>query len=103
MVVMVMVFLKVVAVWQWLFLLVVNLTKVIFILRGPETDMSRPRIEPGPPWLEASILEKSHSNKLLIIIRNIHICARDENARDNGFIMMNMMVMLTVVTVVKMW
>ncbi len=33
-------------------------------LRGPETDMSRPGIEPGPPRWEASTLEKSHSNSL---------------------------------------
>ncbi len=33
---------------------------------------------------EASTLEKSHSNRLLIAIRNIHMSARPvENARDN--------------------
>ncbi len=32
--------------------------------RGPETDMSRPGIEPESPLWEASTLEKSHSNSL---------------------------------------
>jgi hypothetical protein len=39
----------------------------------------------GPPlaaletlaWREASILEKSHPDSLLMAIRNIYICARD--------------------------
>ncbi len=34
-------------------------------------------IEPGPPRWEASTLEKSHSNSLLIAIRNIYILAQD--------------------------
>jgi hypothetical protein len=34
--------------------------------------MSRPGIEPGPPVWKASTLEKSHSNSLLIAIRNIN-------------------------------
>jgi hypothetical protein len=52
--------------------------------RGPRTDMSRPGIEPGRPRWEASTLEKSHLNSLLIAIRNIYIWALDqgENARD---------------------
>jgi hypothetical protein len=39
--------------------------------------MSRPEIESWPPWWEASTLEKSHSNSLLIDIWNILILARD--------------------------
>ncbi len=39
--------------------------------------MSQPGIEPGPPRWEASTLEKSHSNSLLLAIRNIYIRARD--------------------------
>ncbi len=34
---------------------------------------SRPGIEPGPPGWDASTLEKSHANILLIAIRNLHI------------------------------
>ncbi len=33
-----------------------------FYTWGPETDMFRPGIEPGPPRWKASTLEKSHSN-----------------------------------------
>ncbi len=33
--------------------------------------MSRPEIEPGPPAWEASTLEKSHPDSLLIAIQNI--------------------------------
>jgi hypothetical protein len=45
----------------------IKITLPIYIhTRGPETDMSRPRIEPGPPRWEASSLEKIHSNILLI-------------------------------------
>ncbi len=39
--------------------------------------MSRPRFEPGPPAWEASTLEKSHPDSLLIAIRNYYIWARD--------------------------
>ncbi len=39
--------------------------------------MSRPGIESGPPLWEAITLEKSHSNSLLIAIRNIYIWACD--------------------------
>ncbi len=35
--------------------------------------MFRTGIEPGPPRWEASTLEKSHSNSLLTVIRNIYI------------------------------
>ncbi len=55
-----------------------DLTKVISIpTRGPRTDMAQPGIEPGPPWWEASTLEKSYSNCLLIVIRNIYIWSCD--------------------------
>jgi hypothetical protein len=40
-----------------------------------ETDMSRPGIEPGPPRWEASTLEKSDWNNLLIGFRKIYIGA----------------------------
>jgi hypothetical protein len=56
-----------------------DLTRVISILiccRGPETDMSRPGIEPGPPVVRDTV-EKSHPDNLLIVIRNIYIWARD--------------------------
>jgi hypothetical protein len=33
-------------------------------LKGPRTDISRPRIEPGLPVWEASTLEKSHIDSL---------------------------------------
>ncbi len=44
------------------------MTKVLSILKvpGTETDITRPGIEPGTPWWEASTIEKSHSNSLLI-------------------------------------
>ncbi len=42
--------------------------------RGPRTDIFWPGIEPGPPWWEASTLEKSNSNSFF---RNIYIWARD--------------------------
>ncbi len=45
--------------------------------RGPRTDMYRPGIEPGPPRWEASTLEKSLSNSLLIAIRIIYIWLRN--------------------------
>ncbi len=45
--------------------------------RGSRTDMSRPGIEPGHPTWEASTLEKSHPDSLLIAIQNIYIWARD--------------------------
>jgi hypothetical protein len=47
--------------------------------------MSRPGIEPGPPQLEASTPEQSHSNSLLMVIylEHLHMSARPvENARD---------------------
>ncbi len=40
--------------------------------------MSRPGVEPGPPAGEASTLEKSHPDSLLITIRNYYIWARDK-------------------------
>ncbi len=39
--------------------------------------MSRPEIETGPPAWEASTQEKSHSNSLLIAIRNFYIWAQE--------------------------
>jgi hypothetical protein len=39
--------------------------------------MSQPEIEPGPPAWEASTLDKSHSDSLLLAIRNFNILARD--------------------------
>jgi hypothetical protein len=52
--------------------------------------MSRPRIEPGPPRWEASTLEKSHSNNLLIAIaysEHLQRSARPvENAHDSTFL-----------------
>jgi hypothetical protein len=39
--------------------------------------MPQPGVEPGPPRWEAITLEKSHSNSLLIAIRNIYVRARD--------------------------
>jgi hypothetical protein len=44
-------------------------------IRGPEYDMSRLGIEPGPTRWEESTLAKSYSNSLLIVIRNIYIWA----------------------------
>ncbi len=42
-------------------------------MKAPETDMSRQRMEPGPPQWEASTLAKSYSNSLLITIKeHIH-------------------------------
>jgi hypothetical protein len=50
-----------------------DLTRVISILTtGPRTDMLRPGIKPGPPAWEASSLEKTHPDSLLIAIRNIY-------------------------------
>ncbi len=46
-------------------------------LEVPKTDISGPGIEPGPPQWESSTPEKSHSNSLLIAIRNIYILARN--------------------------
>ncbi len=40
--------------------------------------MSRPGMKPEPPRWEASTLENSHSNSLLITIRNSYIWARDQ-------------------------
>jgi hypothetical protein len=55
----------------------IDLKPVILVLKigneGPETDMSRPGFEPGPPRWEASTQEKSNSNSLLKAIRNIYI------------------------------
>jgi len=42
------------------------------------TDMSRPRIKPGPSQWKGSTLENSHSHSLLIATRNIYIWARDQ-------------------------
>jgi hypothetical protein len=43
-----------------------------------ETDMSRPGIEPRPLRWEASTLEKSHSNSLLIAIRkHLHMSLQE--------------------------
>ncbi len=41
--------------------------------------MSRQGIEPGPPAREASTLEKSHPDSMLIAIWNIYIWARNES------------------------
>ncbi len=42
------------------------------MVKGPETDMSRPGIEPGPPAWEASTLDKSHLDSLFGI-RNCYL------------------------------
>jgi hypothetical protein len=39
--------------------------------------MSWPGFEPRPPAWEASTLEKSHPDSLLIVIRNLYLLARD--------------------------
>jgi hypothetical protein len=50
-----------------------DLTKVVSIQsRGPRTDVSRLGIELGPLAWEASTLEKSHPDSLLIAIQNIY-------------------------------
>jgi hypothetical protein len=47
--------------------------------------MSRPGFDLGPQRWDASILEKSHSNSLLIAIRNIYICARERSINSNRY------------------
>ncbi len=51
-----------------------------------EVPCPRPGVEPGPPRWEASTLEKSYWNSLLIAIWHLHMSAWPvENARDSLF------------------
>ncbi len=53
-----------------------TLTEVISLLnycRDPETDVSRPGIEPGPPRGEASTLATSYGENLLIYKHHYYI------------------------------
>ncbi len=62
-----------------------DLTKVISILNwGPETDMSRSGIEPGPQWWEASTQAKRYLNSVLIAIRNIYIRVGNFRQKNNS-------------------
>jgi hypothetical protein len=46
--------------------------------------MSRPGIKPGPPAWEASTLEQSHPDSLLMAMWNIYTCARERSLFPNG-------------------
>jgi hypothetical protein len=47
-----------------------------FSTRAPETEMSRPEIEPWPPRWEASTLAKIYSKSQLVVIRYIYMSLR---------------------------
>ncbi len=65
-----------------------DLTKVISILTGgPRNACPGRGIEPGPPWWEASTLEKSHSNNLVIgsYSEHLHMSPRQSQLRSIDF------------------